>query len=340
MKKILLGLSVFLMTLVTAQNYPDYYPNGNNYNGNGNGNYYGNEDDEFYFPDDYYYEYPSDYYTNALYKDYYNDYRRSINDVNWNRFFAMHRLSPWQVEQIMMLNDSFSSYSAFNSYYRYNPDRWYYDRFYAIQRILGPSIFIVFQNNYYQGYNPVVYYQNYNRRHYARNIYVIPRYRNININVYKVNKVQYHQSNPRQNIGFQPVRNGSTGNGTRSNGLSTNGNTRNNSIRTENSDQNNLIRNENKNIRNNSVRTDNGQRNNVIRNESANARNNSIRSQAQPPANNGSLRNNSGSKQESMRNTAPTRKVESNPGNRSNQNTESRTPGSGSRNSGQRFTTR
>ena len=138
----------------------------------------------------------------------------------------MHRLSSWQVQQIMMLNDSFSSYSAFNSYYRYNPDRWYYDRFYAMQRILGPSVFVVFQNNYYNGYNPIIYYQNYNRRHYARNVYVIPRYRNVNVNVYKVNKVQYHQTNPRQNIGFQPTpRTGQTANsnGTRYNGFRNDG---------------------------------------------------------------------------------------------------------------------
>ena len=57
MKKILFGLSVFFATLISAQNYPDYYPT------NSNDGYYG---DEYYFPDDYYYQYPSDYYTNAL----------------------------------------------------------------------------------------------------------------------------------------------------------------------------------------------------------------------------------------------------------------------------------
>ena len=322
MKKILLGLSVFIMALVSAQNYPDYYPNGNN----NNGNYYGDIDDEFYFPDDYYYEYPSDYYSSALHKDYYNDYRRSINDVNWNRFISMHRLSPWQVQQIMMLNDSFPSYSSFNSYYRYNPDRWYYDRFYAMQRILGPNVFVVFQNNYYNGYNPIVYYQNYNKRHYARNIYVIPRYRNVNVNVYKVNKVQYHQSNPRQNIGFKATpRTGQTANvnGTRENGF------RNDGLKTDT------------NIRNNSVRTNTeSQRNNSFRNESANTRNNNLSTPPQAPINNGGFRNDAGTRNGSVRSVAPTRKVESNSGTRSNQKPESRTPSSSSRNSGQRFTTR
>ena len=323
MKKILLGFSVFLMALVSAQNYPDYSQNNNNY---GNGNYYGDADDQFYFPDDYYYEYPSDYYSNDLYRGYYDDYRQSIYDVNWNRFFASHRLSPWQVQQIMMLNDSFSSYSAWNSAYRYNPDRWYYDRFYAMQRILGPNLFIVFQNNYYNGYNPVIYYQNYNRNHYARNIYVIPRYRQTNINVYRVNKVQYHQTNPRQNIGFNETqRIGQTGNnnGSRDNGF------RNDGLKIDNTSRNNSIRSSN-----------DSQRSNTMRTESSNTRNNSIRTQSQAPAVNGGFRNDTGSRNESLRNTAPVRKVESAPRNSTRQNTESRTPSSSSRNSGQSFTTR
>lgn len=64
MKKILLGLSVFFATLISAQNYPDYYPNSNN----NNGGYYSDYDDEYYFPDDYYYQYPSDYYTTTIIK--------------------------------------------------------------------------------------------------------------------------------------------------------------------------------------------------------------------------------------------------------------------------------
>ncbi|MGA9213210.1 hypothetical protein [Kaistella sp.] len=323
MKKILLGLSVFMMALVSAQNYPNSYPN-NNY-GSGVNNY-GDSEDEFYFPDDYYYQYPADYYTSNLYKDYYNDYRRSIYDVNWNQFFATYRLSPWQVQQITMLNNSFPSYAAWNSYYQYNPDRWYYDRFYAIQRILGPHIFVVFQNNYYHGYNPVVYYQNYNRRHYARNIYVVPRYRNVNINVYKVNKVQYHQSNPRQNIGFQPVPR--TGQATNTNGMRDNG-FRNDRLNTENNTRNNSLRPENNNIGNNG-----------IRNQESNTRNENGRTESQNRVNNGGFRNNKSDREESPRNNVPTRKIETNSGNRNNQNSESRAPSSSSRNSGQRFTAR
>ncbi|WP_156831954.1 hypothetical protein [Kaistella palustris] len=232
MKKIYLGLSVFFAALTSAQSYPDYYPNSA-----GDYAYYGDAEDAAYFPDDYYYNYPSDYYTNNLYESYYNDYQRSIYDVNWNRFFARYQLAPWQVQQIIMLNNSFPTYAAWNSYYRMNPDRWYYDRFYALERIMGPQIFVVFQNNYYRGYNPVVYYQNYRRQHYVTNIYVVPRYRNINVNRYRIDRVQYHQTAPRQQFGFQntPQSNTSTpGNGFRNDAALQN-NSNNNGFRAGNS---------------------------------------------------------------------------------------------------------
>jgi len=211
MKKVILGVSLLLAGMISAQSYPDYYPYG------GQSDYYSDYDDEFYFPEDYYYEYPENYYTPELYSNYYDAYRHSISQVNWNRFFRQYRLSPWQVQQIMLLNESFPSFSAWSSYYRYNPDRWYYDRFYALQQILGPRIFVVFQNNYYNGYNPVTYYHDYNRRHYVRTVYVMPRYRHININHYKVNPKQYHASNPRTQIGFKdsPRVGTSSGSGTR-----------------------------------------------------------------------------------------------------------------------------
>ncbi|WP_185145798.1 hypothetical protein [Chryseobacterium sp. SNU WT5] len=288
MKKILLGLSVFLMTLVSAQNYPDYYPN-SSYGSDQN---YSDYDDEFYFPDDYYYEYPSDYYSSDLYRSYYNDYRKSIYNVNWNRFFATYRLSPWQVQEIMMLNESFPSYSAWNSYYRYNPDRWYYDRFYALQRILGPNVFVVFQNNYYRGYNPIVYYQNYNRRHYARNIYVVPRYRNINVNVYRVNRNEYHQSNPRVNIGFtkdQRSRATQSNNniGFRSEGVVAGSSTGNNGFRKDSSTP---------------TRTE------------VTTRDNRTRSEVQIPSSNSGFRTGSSRSEPMKPNNSPVRKVETNSG--------------------------
>ena len=309
MKKIFLGLSVLFATLISAQNYPDYYPSDNN-------TYNNDYDDEFYFPDDYYYEYPSDYYTNDLYQGYYNDYRRSIVDVNWNRFFSQYRLAPWQIQQIMMLNDSYASYASWNSYYRFNPDRWYYDRFYALERILGPQVFMVFQNNYYNGYNPIVYYQNYRRQHYVTNIYVINRYRNINVNRYKIDRTQFHQSNPRNSIGF----NNSTrnGNGNWQNN-SNNGGFRNDTAM-QNSTRGNGFRNQTdapiKSLPNNN---NNGQRNNG-----------GFRTESTTPKNNGGIRSNDSG----FRNTSPQRKIQNSPNQQKAPSSRTRS----SNNSGMRFT--
>jgi hypothetical protein len=314
MKNILLGFLMLAITWVSAQNFPDYYPSSSH----NTSDYYGDSDDEFYFPDDYYYEYPADYYTRDLHRKYYNDYQQSIYNVNWNRFFYQYRLSSWQMQQVIMLNDSFPSYASWHSFYRYNPDRWYYDRFYALQRILGSSVFVIFQNNYYQGYNPVLYYQNYNRRNYTRNVYIVPRYRQTNINIYRVNRTQYHKINPRNNIGFQQnPRNGNTPN--------------------LNSPRNNGFRND-------TVSPENNQRNST-RADTSNPRIKDPRkieaeTNAPTPSNNGGGFRNDSRKQETIRNIAPPRNLENNSRNPRNQSTESRTPSSIPRNSGQRFTTR
>ena len=204
MKKILLGILISVGGAAFAQSYPDYYPSSDNY---ANG-YYSGSEDPYYFPDDYYYEYPSDYYSNDFYRSYYNDYQNSIRDINWNLFFSQYRLSPRQIQDIIYLNQRFPSFASWNSYYHLNPDRWYYDRFYALQQILGPQVFIVFQNVYYNGYSPIAYYTDYRLRHYRPVVYVMPRYRNININLFRIDRRQYHQNNgwnyrPAQKGGFR-----------------------------------------------------------------------------------------------------------------------------------------
>ncbi|WP_412850357.1 hypothetical protein ACL0VS_11885 [Chryseobacterium sp. PMSZPI] len=237
MKKIFLGLAFGLGVLTSAQQYPNngwgddgYYQN--------DGGYYSNEDDRNYFPDDYYYNYPQDYYPGDYYQSYYNDYRNSIININWNGFFVQNRLSRWQIDQIIRLNNLYASFAAWDNFYRYNPDRWYYDRFYALERILGPRVFVVFQNDYYRGMSPVVYFQNYRRTYYVPRYTVMPRYRNININIYRVDRSRFHRmDNPtfdiirrdaRANNGFRgPVRDGSNSGGFR-NGNDNNG-VRNNS---------------------------------------------------------------------------------------------------------------
>ena len=334
MKKILLGLSVFFVTLSSAQNYPDYYPSNTT-----NNDYYGDAEDAYYFPDDYYYDYPSDYYTNDFYQDSYNDYRRSIESVNWNRFFSSYRLAPWQIQQIMILNDMYPSYNSWDYDYRFNPDRWYYDRFYALERILGPRIFVIYQNNYYQGYNPVVYYQNYRRQHYVTNIYVVPRYRNINVRKYRIDRTQYHQNNPRNNFGFRDTpRNGNgnwnstpRANGFRENDMSMNG-TKNNGFRNDTeATPNNGQRTNNGGFRNNAeVPTTNSQKpqNRGFRNNS------SAEGQRSVPQNNGGFRNNdNGSKT-----IAPPQRIQNNSGERKSSNPGSLKPSTSNRNSGMRFT--
>lgn len=190
MKKIFLGITVAFASLFSAQ----YYPN-NGWGDEGyNSGYYSDRDDSYYFPDDYYYEYPQDYYSDDYYRSYYNDYRRSISMINWQRFFMQYQLTRMQIEMIMDLNRQFDSYYVWNNYYRMNPNRWYYDRYYALERILGPRIFIVFQNNYYNGYSPFQYYTQRWHNYYQPRFRVRPAYVNVNVNVYRVNRSDYHRS--------------------------------------------------------------------------------------------------------------------------------------------------
>lgn len=205
MKKILFALLIMVAGFSNAQQYPDNYDNGSYYN-----------DD---YPDDYYYDYPTDYYPDAYYQSYYNDYQNSIAAVNWNQYFRKYRLSRQQIAEIIYLNQRYSSFASWNSYYNVNPDRWYYERFYALQRILGPRNFIVFQRNYYHGRSPVVYFQNYRRTYYQPRYQVNRSYRNTNVSQYRVDKSNYHD--PRANYGLanagqrnnSAMQNNSSGNG-------------------------------------------------------------------------------------------------------------------------------
>lgn len=192
MKKYFLLGSLFIMLSVQGQQYRDIYE----YQEGVNWQYY---DNGFYnyaynhFPDDYYYEYPTDYYPVAYYESYYNDYQQSIIGINWEKLFVEFRLSPMQIHQITILNNRFSDYSFWYDYYGTNPDRWYYDRFYALERILGARDFIIFQNRFYDGYAPVVYFRNYKKRHYARRYRPVRQYRHININIYNMGRDRYFE---------------------------------------------------------------------------------------------------------------------------------------------------
>ena len=226
-----------------------------------------------------------------------------------------------------------SNFASWNQYYRFNPDRWYYDRFHAIQQILGPQVFITFQNVYYGGYSPFVYYRNYRTNHYRPVVFVQPRYRNININIYRVDRHNYHQNNGY----FYNSRQG----GFRNDGRSgANGNFNNNSFgnngggfRNENSTRNNTrFENNSGNSSNNNGGFRNGTSNNGnprVESNSGTRSNNSggfrtPNSNNSNSGNSGGFRKSSGSERIQPKQNAPERK--SSPSN--------------NRSSGQRFVTR
>jgi hypothetical protein len=90
--------------------------------------------------------------------DYYNDYRRSITDVNWQTVIADLLLSKTQANEIYALNDRYHDYNSWNRVYISNPDRWRNDRYVELERIMGKEKYLKFRNQYYKGQNPVAYY--------------------------------------------------------------------------------------------------------------------------------------------------------------------------------------
>lgn len=209
---LMIAVSAFAQQNQTNNGWGDSDTSNNNYSNN-NYNNSSNAD----YPDDYYYDYPTDYYPQSYYESYYNDYRNSIVSINWPQIFVQYRLSRYQINQILYLNNRYQNFSSWDSYYGVNPDRWYYERFNALQFILGPHIFISFQNNYYHGHNPVVYFQNYRRTYYVPRYNVRTQYRNINIVNYRVDRNNYR--NPRANNGLYNPNPRSNGNATENTGF-------------------------------------------------------------------------------------------------------------------------
>lgn len=96
---------------------------------------------------------------------YYNDYRRSITDVNWQTVAANLLLSPQQKSDLFALNNQYSDYNSWRNVYGDNPDQWRTDRYRSIERIMGPEKYEKFKNKYYKGQNPVAVY-NRNKNNY------------------------------------------------------------------------------------------------------------------------------------------------------------------------------
>jgi|GEM_PF-1083797 len=189
MKKYLLTLALFLFVFGFSQNN-GYYPDYDDY-------YYG---DIYDYPDDYYSEYPDDYYPDDYYTNSYNDYRKTIVGINWNQLFVELNLNSVQINAIMVLNNRFPSFTVWNQFYRVNPTRWYYDRFYALRRVLSPQQYIIFQNRYYGGTQPIVYFVNHYHNYYLPRYRVRPRYRSININIYRRSPWQVRTVNGKRRV--------------------------------------------------------------------------------------------------------------------------------------------
>ncbi|MGC5743466.1 hypothetical protein [Chryseobacterium sp. NFX27] len=117
--------------------------------------------------------------------DYYNDYRRSITDINWQRVATDLVLSAVQTTQLNALNDRYRDYDSWNRVYVGNPDRWREDRYYEIERILGREKYTKFKTKYYKGQNPVAVY-NRNKNNYKKAKVQKSK-------VYKVNKKNGHK---------------------------------------------------------------------------------------------------------------------------------------------------
>ncbi|MET3537524.1 hypothetical protein [Chryseobacterium limigenitum] len=90
--------------------------------------------------------------------EYYNDYRRSVTDINWQTVAADLLLSKTQTNELNSLNDRYHDYNSWNRVYVNNPDRWREDRYYEIERILGREKYQKFKAKYYKGQNPTAVY--------------------------------------------------------------------------------------------------------------------------------------------------------------------------------------
>jgi len=90
--------------------------------------------------------------------DYYNDYRRSVTDVNWQSVVSDLLLSNTQANQINALNSRYNDYDGWKRVYSGNPDRWSTDRYSELERIMGRDKYTKFKTKYYKGKNPVAVY--------------------------------------------------------------------------------------------------------------------------------------------------------------------------------------
>lgn len=119
--------------------------------------------------------------------DYYNDYQRSINAVDWTDVITSLALSQTQQNQLLSLNSQYPNYDSWNRVYGNNPVRWRTDRYSKMEEIMGKDKYMKFKNKYYKGQNPVAVY-NRNKNNYKK-------YQNSKYKKYKSQNDQGENSN-------------------------------------------------------------------------------------------------------------------------------------------------
>lgn len=107
-------------------------------------------------------------FTLGFSQNYYNDYRGSITSINWGQVASFLGLNNNQVYQLNILNNRYPDYNSWNRVYAKEPNRWYNDRYYAIERIMTPVQYKKFYARYYQGQNPRFKYDNDYKRYHDR----------------------------------------------------------------------------------------------------------------------------------------------------------------------------
>ncbi|WP_288377633.1 hypothetical protein [Chryseobacterium culicis] len=125
--------------------------------------------------------------------DYYNDYRRSISDLNWQQVVADLLLSTTQANQIYVLNDRYRDYDTWNKVYVVDPGRWRGDRYSELERIMGREKYLIFKKKYYRGQNPVIVY--------GRNKNDYKKYRKQQDKYYKNQEKYYKKQNKHRGHG-------------------------------------------------------------------------------------------------------------------------------------------
>nr|WP_315030022.1 hypothetical protein [uncultured Chryseobacterium sp.] len=107
-------------------------------------------------------------FTLGFSQNYYNDYRGSVSSINWGQVAIFLGLNNNQIAQLNVLNNRYPDYNSWNRVYAKAPNRWYTDRYYAMERIMTAEQYKKFYSRYYRGQNPRLKYDNDYRGYHER----------------------------------------------------------------------------------------------------------------------------------------------------------------------------